>query len=102
MPFIKVVTGRSLKFILVPCRSQQNLRRSVPPRRHILRQRWIPTVLLDLVEGSGKAKVAQFDHAIGVQQHVGWLKGNMETQTTVGLSVRILAFLTGDKLGKLT
>lgn len=100
--FVKVLTGGSLKRISVPCGSKQNLWCSVPPRRHILRQRWIPTVLLDLVERSGKAKVAHLHHAIGVQQHVGWLKGNTETQVTTGLLGRTLAFLTGNKLGKLT
>lgn len=75
---------RILKFHSVPCGSQQNLWRSVPARGHVLRQRWIPTVLLDLVQRSGQAEVAQLDHAVGVQQHVGRLKGRTETETTVG------------------
>lgn len=58
---------------LIPCGSQQDLRSSVPPCRHILCQRWIPAVLLDLVEWSGQAKITQLDNTVSVQEHVGWL-----------------------------
>lgn len=63
---------------LIPCGSQQDLRSSVPPRRHVLCQCWIPAVLLDLIEGSGQAEITQLDYTVSVQQHIGRL---WETQT---------------------
>lgn len=63
---------------LIPCGSQQDLGSSVPTRRHVLRQCWIPTVLLDLVKWSGQAEITQLDYTVSVQQHIGWL---WETQT---------------------
>lgn len=58
---------------VIPWGSQQNLRSSVPPCRYVLRQRGIPTVLLDLVEWSRQAEITQLDDAVGVQQHIGRL-----------------------------
>ncbi len=72
---------------LIPRGSQQDLGSSVPSRCHVLRQCWIPTVLLDLVEGSGQAEVTQLDYTISVQQHIGRLWETRTRETLLSTAV---------------
>jgi len=54
----------------VPGGAQQDLWRAVPARGHVLRQRGVPSILLDLAQRPGQAEVTQLHSTVGVQQNV--------------------------------